>query len=660
MLYSATELLNKHPHIELVTFDFFDTLITRTVSQPTHVFAEVEHQLVSSFGERWKGFSYKRVRAEQRARAVAAQDDSYRDVTFDEILNVLSTDMDLSVAEIELAAQHEMATEIALVKAVPFGRDVLDEVQRRGMAVMIVSDNYMPARHLVNMAHAAGLTNIEVSHVMVSCEHGGMKHNGRLWREVLEYSGVPAKKILHIGDDRNADVEQPSRLGIATYRDPRMRASHRFPENTHPSVLPLSRLEAWLRDDMYASEWETSRALGAGPIALLVASQIADVCDVIGERDVRGVYFAARDGWLAHQVWDNTLSASISIPAHYLAFSRSIFGRASIAEVNDHVLDRFVGQNEQLTPRQLGNRFGCELDAPDGVDVVLQADQLRELLVVNERVVVEASRALRGRVIGYLRSIGITSPGHHVVVDLGWTGATLADLSDIVREASNGEATVEGRFLGLYWDATPHRTRLAMRGYAVDDLDATENNLRLLGVIRFFETLMTAPHGSVTDFADADGNFTPLFARSDIETAQYSAVIGMVGEAAIESASAIVRGDHPASVTLDELTREVAWATMMQVGQTPRKDEVAFMSRLRHVASVDHQDDGIPLIARAPRSSSTLPYSRTQVLFRDLMNQYWPQGTIRAWEREKKTSVLADNIMRYWPIMKHRWIEVDE
>ena len=40
---------------------------------------------------------------------------------------------------------------------------------------------------------------------------------------------------------------------------------------------------------------------------------------------------------------------------------------------------------------------------------------------------------LNRRMVQHLRSCGVLEPGHHLVVDLGWTGSSLADLADIVR-----------------------------------------------------------------------------------------------------------------------------------------------------------------------------------------------------------------------------------
>lgn len=657
MWSTAQELLDHHSHIALLTLDFFDTLVTRNVAQPTHVFAEVERSLVQEHGPRWRGYGVQRVRAEQRARVVALEDDRYRDVTHDEVLTELALGMKLSLAETEIARSTECVAEIDCAQVVPFGMELFAEARARGIAVLVVSDNYMPASHIVEMAHRAGFTSLKHSEVLVSCEHGGMKHNGRLWREVLDITGVAPRKILHVGDDVAADVTQPSRLGIATYRDPRMRVTHRHMENTSPDVLPLSRIEANMRDETYSTGWESAHNLGAGALAVLVAAQIGDVRTVLTQRDVAGVYFAARDGWLAHQVWSQSLAHTTKVPSHYLAFSRSVFGRANLTVVDDAVALRFVDQHERLSIEQLGARFDCVLDSPYSRDTVVDADAARAIILQNAQKILDASGTLRDRVLGYLDSIGMLSPGHHVVVDAGWTGATVADLAELVGRATQGRATIEGRFLGVYWDATPHRTRLAMHGLAMDDLGTLDDNVRLLGVIRLWETLMTAPHGSVIDFADASGGYAPIFATTATEVSQHDEIVGSICAAAIESAVAIVKGTHRSGVVLEDITGGVAWAAMMQVGHTPRRDELALLSRLRHVASVDHADNGTSIVADAPRHSSTLPRERFGEIYDATIKRHWMQGSLRTWARQRDVSQFVQEMYGIWPFMSERWVE---
>ena len=65
---TAEQVLDEHPQASVLTIDFFDTLITRSVAQPTHVFAVMEQDLIAMRGDFWRGFAVARVEAEQRAR----------------------------------------------------------------------------------------------------------------------------------------------------------------------------------------------------------------------------------------------------------------------------------------------------------------------------------------------------------------------------------------------------------------------------------------------------------------------------------------------------------------------------------------------------------------------------------------------------------------
>ena len=71
MFVSAQHVLDRHPHATVLTIDFFDTLVTRSVAQPTHVFAVMEESLCRRFGRRWSGFAIQRVSAEHEARKKA-------------------------------------------------------------------------------------------------------------------------------------------------------------------------------------------------------------------------------------------------------------------------------------------------------------------------------------------------------------------------------------------------------------------------------------------------------------------------------------------------------------------------------------------------------------------------------------------------------------
>jgi FMN phosphatase YigB (HAD superfamily) len=649
----ARSVLDAHAQVTVLTIDFFDTLVTRAVAQPTHVFAVMEQHLVSTRGDKWRGFGVYRVRAEQAAREMAARTDAVRDVTFGEIVAELAVLLELSASEASFVAQYECETEVSLARAVPFGVAITEAARTRGMKVLVVSDNYMSAEHLVKMAHAAGHSWLHVADVIVSCEHGGQKFNGHIWADVVSRSGVSAEHILHVGDDAHSDAVAPGVHGIASYLNDHMRRSHRDMGNTTPAVLPLSRIEAHLRDAAHDGVWNVAEVMGAGFGALLVASQIIDVRNVVAVRDVAGVHFAARDGYVAHKVWNMLRERGVDLPeATYTAFSRSVVWRSLLTTLDAENVRRFIGDNETLSAERLERRFGCALKTVHDRTVELSAADARLVVLANAVDILASSARLRHNFLGYLTKQGLTAPGHHVVVDLGWTASTIADLAEILSDASNGAAIVEARLTGVYWDASPNRHRLALRGFAMDEFHEVDDNIRMLGGIKLFEALITAPHGSVVDFND---NAEPVFADTEPEVMAYENVVAAFTKAAIAGALAILEGTHAADVTTADVTGDAVWAAMMQVAHTPRADEVALLSQVRHVTAIDHEGSGTLLVAEAP--APNMPAARLHDVYDTLIRLHWLQGSLWQWSFHSDTRWITDEIHRSFAYMHPQWVQ---
>lgn len=653
----AVALLNAHPSATTLTIDFFDTMVTRAVAQPTHVFAEIERRLVRDRGAHWHGFARRRVQAEHAARRAAAVSDPFRDVTLAEIYRELGVAIGASHGERLELANLERAVEIELARPVPFGVVMTEVARDRGMRVAVVSDNYMPSDHLVAMAHATGFDWVTVGDVFVSCEHGGQKYNGRIWSEVFAALGVAPAAVLHVGDDAVSDGEHPRRLGVACHVRDTMRRSHRHMINTGPSVLPLSRIEAEQRDSMDSSGWDTAVALGGGVVSMVVAAQITDAMGVISRRDVAGVHFAARDGYLSHVVWNRLRDAGWDLPpATYTAFSRSVIWRATLTECTPDAVARFVGSDEVLTLDRLERRVGCALVSSRDRSESLDADTARAIIVDNSSHVLAAMAEHRQRVLGYLQTHGVLDAGHHLIVDLGWTGSTVADLADLVRSATGGAASVEGRFTGLYWDATANRSRLAMHGHAMDEFRGLSSNLRLLGIVKFLEALVTAPHGSVVGYEGHEANFAPILAETAPEKDAWDRVVHRVAEAAMTGAESILCGTHPSGVVSADLTGEVLWAALMQVAHTPRADEVDLLGGIRHVTSIDHEGNGRPLVADPPAMRPPIGPVELTGWYDTLIHRHWLQGSLSWWERHENKRWFADEIRRLWPATGHDWM----
>ena len=356
-------------------------------------------------------------------------------------------------------------------------------------------------------------------------------------------------------------------------------------------------------------------------------------------------------------MWNKLRESDSSLPeASYTAFSRSVVWRASLTELTPANVGRFIGDDEVLTVARLERRVGCSLSSLYRPDESIDAQSARAVLLENDREVVAASQQLRQRLLGYFEKQGLLKPGHHIVVDLGWTGSTIADMADLITEATNGATTIEARLTGMYWDATPNRMRVSMHGYAMTEFESLDNNLRLLGVIKLLEALVTAPHGSVVDFTDAAQNFQPIFVETKPELDAYAQLIGRVGQSAITSARAFLQGTHPSGVKASDITGTALWAAIMQVGHTPRSEEVEALRIVRHVTSIDHEGEGTPLIAAAPASPKSFRQDQLPGLYDELIHGHWLQGSLRSWWSADGTRWIADEIGNIWPSTKVQWV----
>lgn len=129
-----------------------------------------------------------------------------------ERLNLSPTLMDV-LAEAEVAAEAEILTvHHRLVGVI--------ERAAHGRPVVLTSDMYLEGPALRRLL-AALPPWLATAPLLVSSEQGASKRRGDLFGRIVEYLGVPADAILHIGDHPDADVIQAERAGLRAFHLPR-------------------------------------------------------------------------------------------------------------------------------------------------------------------------------------------------------------------------------------------------------------------------------------------------------------------------------------------------------------------------------------------------------------------------------------------------------
>ena len=183
---------------DVVSFDVFDTLLMRTTLIPGDVFDIVEQRAVER-GLQAAGF------AQARRDAQTAQN-----YTATAIYDELKQKLGCSDAESKTLYELELEVE----REVLLPREPLYALFRQALAqgkrVFLVSDMYHAGETLVRLLEENGIAGYEK--LLVSSDCRQLKSQGLF--DALTTLGVPASRIVHIGNNINDDMKQAKRAGL--------------------------------------------------------------------------------------------------------------------------------------------------------------------------------------------------------------------------------------------------------------------------------------------------------------------------------------------------------------------------------------------------------------------------------------------------------------
>ena len=201
MLASA---LDRGPaDLRMLSLDCFDTLLWRHVHAPRQVFADLG-----------SGFTLQqRAWAESQARGAAKLRRGRYEVGIGEIYRELMPAADDAVRD--AAIQAELAAEARHCYGFAPTVALMREAKARGLEVVIVSDTYLDADQLGDLIRAAAGDEVRglIDRIFCSSAYGVSKQEG-LFKHLLSETRVKPAEILHIGDNKIADLVAATAFGI--------------------------------------------------------------------------------------------------------------------------------------------------------------------------------------------------------------------------------------------------------------------------------------------------------------------------------------------------------------------------------------------------------------------------------------------------------------
>jgi predicted HAD superfamily hydrolase len=416
LCYDA-DLTKKIEMADVISFDFFDTLYLRPLSDPEDAFTLLGEKL------KIENFRVKRQQAQAEAFKIMAQE-GRKEITLENIYHCFP---DCQYAK-EVLMQAEYDLEMQLIEPNYELFPLFQQLIALGKQVVIVSDMYFSGRFF---EQALAKQKIENVPIFSSADANATKRDsGELFTLVSKQLGVAPGKILHIGDSEIGDVKRPAEKGLQSYHY----VASRFRDKKKNISLSTSLSEGLLRLEAREIEYGSYEELGfltGGPASLGFLEWIKSKSHADG---IDHILFFARDGYVLTNV-ANQYMQDLLPPFNYFYGSRTTFTLAAMTDSNFSTYIPFlISGSDGLAASEVLERIGAKVPAPEimnafglGENIVITPalhDKLVTFLYAWRWEILKVCQRNRRALFQYLRQSGIKNHQKIAVVDVGWSGTT--------------------------------------------------------------------------------------------------------------------------------------------------------------------------------------------------------------------------------------------
>lgn len=536
---------------EVVSFDIFDTAILRAVMHPVDVFLQValEYGLADP-----AGFSRQRIAAEKEARDRAWRACGATEITLANIYEVLAEIAGFDSEESASVLATERQVERRQCRRNPAIGDFFDAAQRQGKRVGFISDMYLDEALIREILADAGYVDYDFFYL--SCQQGLTKATGKLFALALADFGVSAAQVLHVGDNREADVKRAQAAGMQSIYyekcgtrllgDKRLatrlglsqtavattcaadKAGEAFFSSVWHGLAAAHKHQHRSGGEGPEAFWQDLGYLYVGPLLLGFSLWLAES---LRSNQTERVYFLARDGHVMKRVYDRLHRAGwADAEAHYLYASRRALNVPAIERIDDESSDFLVSGTSRLTVGQFLSRVGLDpVELSDEIAAAGFSDaqhrvlsgedygRLRALFRHAEPKLLRNTEQERAALAEYFANEGLLSPGQWAIADIGWHGSLQQSLERLCQRFG-GQGRVPGYYLGTFAGAQRHIERGAQhRGYLCELGQPTEMLQVIRASVEVFEWIFSAPHGSVVRLEKQSDGVNPVFENAAFE-----------------------------------------------------------------------------------------------------------------------------------------------
>ncbi|MFC1968120.1 rhamnan synthesis F family protein [Chloroflexota bacterium] len=548
--YSSTPIRSNLPTVlpsaTVVSFDIFDTLISRPFANPDMLLKFLEEQVTQKFGI--NNFYDLRKEAEKLVRA---QRNFQGDVKISEIYSVFAelakTSTDTAIKLLEL----EVDTETNLLVPREGVIELAKELRNSGKRLILVSDTYLERKYIERILAAKHIDFFD--ELYLSCEIGKRKDRGDLWEHILECEGISRGDLLHVGDNEQSDVQILSDRGFMCpihIMKPSVLFRHsNLGEILYGTIKPYNGWRESLLYGLIANLYcldpnskelfehkeplSNPHAFGYTIFGPIIFSFLSWLIKTSIEDHIDYLKFITREGFTLNQAYEiiskhpSIVASGLLLPhGSYFLCSRRAALFASIRTKED--IPPLLGGHFNGT---LWNFFSKRLNVIDmeGIEYRLGVHALRQFvslprdydrilrsITIVFDILIERAQDEREALLQYCAEQGIKQSNTTGLVDLGYSGSIQKALCRLFGYPLAGYYFVTDQLATVLTSSGA-----ICRAYFADFVDRSKCNLPLLHHGLLMEAVLAAPEGQLVCFHRSPAGIVPVFKELGVSQKQF-------------------------------------------------------------------------------------------------------------------------------------------
>lgn len=427
---TVNQLVAKLIDYDVISFDIFDTLIYRKVEKPNDIFNIMSAEMGLN------DFIDIRKKAESFARSNKDKKEGTREVVLDEIYDVLEERFNIDRCWMEREIQLELSMSIPN----KYIYEVYKKLLKFEKKIIFTTDMYLPIDVIKKIVEKNGYINYD--NIFLSNVYRLRKGDGTLQKILIK--NYPDQKIIHIGDNYEADVKKSIEAGIEAIYNPDSHFKYKEPELEN---MAASFYRAVIQTNMNNGLWDKdiyySHGYRVGGI--LATGYCKFINQIVQNKKIDKILFCARDCDVLYKIYQQFYQ---KVEAEYINISRyAIFNITSehyLYDLSNRYIMRYMKMyRSNKTIETILNETGygylvdeCEKNNIDRYlfpAAINDDNRIQEFLYKCGPQIYEHNINSREAALKYF-SEKIGNAQNVLVVDIGWSGTCITALKYFVEQ----------------------------------------------------------------------------------------------------------------------------------------------------------------------------------------------------------------------------------